>query len=63
LGKTLEEGETRKEDSTDRLTVNGEVRQGKNHTAEETANGKVGLPNQYGRHLDGFKTLDEQPIP
>jgi len=30
-----------------------------NHTAEETANGKVGTPNPYGRYLSGTKTLNE----
>ncbi len=34
-----------------------------NHTAEEKANGKVGSLNQYGRYVDGAKTLNEVKLP
>jgi hypothetical protein len=33
----------------------------KNRTAEATANGKAGAPNQYGRYFDGLNTLNETP--
>jgi hypothetical protein len=33
-----------------------------NHTAEETANGKVGTSNQYGRYFCGPETLNGQSI-
>jgi hypothetical protein len=33
-----------------------------NRETEETANGKAGAPNPYGRYFDGLETLNEQLI-
>jgi len=36
---------------------------GKDRKAEETANGKAGAPNPYGRYSGGRETRNEQLIP
>jgi hypothetical protein len=30
---------------------------------ETTVNGKAGLSNRYGQYFEGWRTLDEKPIP
>jgi hypothetical protein len=63
LGKTLEEGETRREDAAGNLTVVGSSLVKENRTAGARANGTAGSQKQYGRYFIEPNTLNGQPIP
>jgi hypothetical protein len=55
LGKTLKEGEARRENAAGYLNVAGGSPKKENRTAEARANGKVGPSKQYGRYFLGLK--------
>jgi hypothetical protein len=53
LGKTLEEGEARREDVADNITVVGGNPRKENRTAEARANGKAGSAKQTRWYFRG----------
>ena len=63
LGKTLKEGEVRREDLLATLNRSRRSLLRENRKAEARANGKAGALNRYGRYSDRPNTLNEPPIP